>query len=400
QGVRHPLPEAGELAKAVARSLPAYMVPSAFVLLDALPLTVNGKVDRRALPEPEHHVSARGRAARTAREEILCGLFADILGLTGTGVDDDFFALGGHSLLATRLTARIRTVLGVELQVKALFEHPTPGALAAVLDDAETARTPLERVPDRPDPLPLSFAQRRLWFLNRFEGPNATYNVPLVLRLAGSLDRGALERALEDVVGRHESLRTVFPDTDGVPRQVVRDAHDADLDLTPRDTDPALLDEVLAAEVAHAFDIATELPVRARLVRLGDRDHVLVLLVHHIAGDGWSLAPLARDLAEAYRARAGGDEPAWSELGVQYADYTLWQRALLGDEDDPSSPAARQLDFWRTALAGAPDLLELPCDRPRPAVTEHRGDAFAFHVDADTHRALADVARTRGASLF
>ncbi|AYG85127.1 Tyrocidine synthase 3 [Streptomyces hundungensis] len=394
------LPEAGELAKAVARSLPAYMVPSAFVLLDALPLTVNGKVDRRALPEPEHHVSARGRAARTAREEILCGLFADILGLTGTGVDDDFFALGGHSLLATRLTARIRTVLGVELQVKALFEHPTPGALAAVLDDAETARTPLVRVPDRPDPLPLSFAQRRLWFLNRFEGPSATYNVPLVLRLAGPLDRGALEQALEDVVGRHESLRTVFPDTDGVPRQVVRDAHDADLDLTPRDTDPALLDEVLAAVVAHAFDIATELPVRARLVRLGDRDHVLVLLVHHIAGDGWSLAPLARDLAEAYRARAGGIEPAWSELGVQYADYTLWQRALLGDEDDPSSPAARQLDFWRTALAGAPDLLELPCDRPRPAVTEHRGDAFAFHVDADTHRALADLARTRGASLF
>ncbi|MFE9404149.1 amino acid adenylation domain-containing protein [Streptomyces sp. NPDC006530] len=393
-------PDPGELAKAVGRSLPAYMVPSAFVLLAALPLTVNGKVDRRALPEPEHHVSAPGRAARTAREEILCGLFADILGLTGTGVDDDFFALGGHSLLATRLTARIRTVLGVELQVKALFEHPTPAALAAVLDDAEVARTPLERIVDRPDPLPLSFAQRRLWFLNRFEGPSATYNVPLVLRLNGPLERGALERALEDVVGRHESLRTVFPDTDGVPRQVVRDAGDADLDLSPRDTDPARLDAVLAAEVAHTFDVATDLPVRARLLRLGDRDHVLVLLVHHIAGDGWSLAPLARDLAEAYRARTGGGEPAWTELGVQYADYTLWQRALLGDEEDPSSPAARQLEFWRTALAGVPDLLELPCDRPRPPVTEHRGDAFTFHVDAEIHRALTDLARTRGASLF
>ncbi|MFJ9041077.1 amino acid adenylation domain-containing protein [Streptomyces sp. NPDC102406] len=393
-------PDPGGLAKAVGRTLPAYMVPSAFVLLDALPLTVNGKVDQLALPEPEYQATGPGRAARTLREEILCGLFADVLGLTRAGVDDDFFALGGHSLLATRLAARIRTVLGVEIQVKALFEHPTPAALAAVLDDAEAARTPLERVPERPDPLPLSFAQRRLWFLNRFEGPSATYNVPLVLRLDGPLDAGALESALTDVVGRHESLRTVFPDTDGVPRQVVRDAGDADLDLTPRDTDAARLDAVLAAEVAHTFDVSTDLPVRARLMRLGDRSHVLVLLVHHIAGDGWSLAPLARDLGEAYRARAEGVEPAWTELGVQYADYTLWQRALLGDEDDPSSPAARQLSFWRTALDGAPDLLELPCDRPRPAVTEHRGDAFGFRVDADTHRALADLARSRGSSLF
>ncbi|MFI7367324.1 amino acid adenylation domain-containing protein [Streptomyces sp. NPDC050149] len=393
-------PESADLARVVGRSLPAYMVPSAFVLIEALPLTLNGKVDQRALPEPAHHVPVPGRAARTAREEILCALFADVLGLDAAGADDDFFALGGHSLLATRLAARIRTALAVEIQVRAVFEHPTPAALAAALNGAEEARAPLERARRRPDPLPLSFAQQRLWFLNRFEGPSATYNVPMVLRLDGPLDADALQSALADVVERHESLRTVFPETDGVARQLVLDASGADLDLTPRDTGPDRLDDVLATEVAHTFDVSAELPVRARLLRLGAETHVLVLLVHHIAGDGWSLAPLARDLGEAYRARAEGEEPSWTELGVQYADYTLWQRALLGSEDDPTSQAARQLGFWHTALADAPDLLALPYDRPRPAVTTYRGDAFAFPVDADTHRALADLARARGCSLF
>ncbi|WP_315986295.1 non-ribosomal peptide synthetase [Streptomyces sp. or43] len=393
-------PEAADLARAVGRSLPAYMVPAAFVLIEALPLTLNGKVDQRALPAPAHPAPVRGRAARTAREEILCALFADVLGLDATAADDDFFALGGHSLLATRLAARIRTALAVEVQVKAVFDHPTPAALAAALHGADEARAPLERARHRPDPLPLSFAQQRLWFLNRFEGPSATYNVPMVLRLDGPLDEDALQSALADVVERHESLRTVFPETDGVARQLVLDAGGADLDLTPGDTDPDRLDEVLAAEVAHPFDVSAELPVRARLLRLGAESHVLVLLVHHIAGDGWSLAPLARDLADAYRARAEGREPSWTAIDVQYADYTLWQRALLGAEDDPTSQAARQLDFWRTALAGAPDLLALPYDRPRPAVTTYRGDAFAFPVGADTHRALADVARARGCSLF
>ncbi|MFD6421779.1 amino acid adenylation domain-containing protein [Streptomyces sp. NPDC060198] len=404
-------PAPADLARALGRSLPAYMVPSAFVPLDALPLTVNGKVDRRALPAPVPVGQDRkgtGRTAptaltvRTAREEILRGLFADVLGLDGrhVGGDGDFFALGGHSLLATRLAARIRTALGVEVPVKALFEHPTPAGLAAVLDGAEKARRPLERTSERPDPLPLSFAQQRLWFLGRLEGPSATYNVPLVLRLDGPLDSQVLERALADVVERHESLRTVFPETDGVARQLVLDAARADLDLTPRDTDLADLGDTLTAEVTHAFDVSTELPVRARLVRLAPEAHVLVLVLHHIAGDGWSLAPLARDLGEAYRARAEGEEPGWTGLAVQYADYTLWQRALLGEEDDPSSQAARQLAFWRTALAGAPDLLELPVDRPRPPVPAHCGDAHPFTVGADTHRALADVARTRGSSLF
>ncbi|WP_411077444.1 amino acid adenylation domain-containing protein [Streptomyces sp. cmx-10-25] len=393
-------PDPGELAREVGRVLPAYMVPTAVVLLDALPLTPNGKVDRAALPAPGHDVPAPGRAPRTAREEIVCGLFADLLGLRTVGADDDFFALGGHSLLATRLAARLRTVLDVEIEVRTVFEHPTPAALAAALDGAGTARARLERAGARPDPMPLSPAQRRLWFLHRFEGPSSTYNVPLVLRLDGPLDTDALTRALTDVVERHESLRTVFPDTGGVPGQRVLDAAGADLDLTPRDVAPDLLDAVLSAETAYAFDVSAERPVRARMLRLGDDSHVLVLLVHHIAGDGWSLAPLARDLGTAYRARVAGEEPAWAELPVQYADYTLWQRELLGDEEDPSGTAARQLEFWRTALAGLPDLLDLPLDRPRPAVATHRGDAFAFPVDAATHRVLADLARSRGCSLF
>ncbi|MFF7159157.1 amino acid adenylation domain-containing protein [Streptomyces sp. NPDC008139] len=393
-------PEAGALASALGHSLPAYMVPSAFVLVDTLPLTPNGKVDRHALPEPARRAPVRTRAARTAREEIVRGLFADVLGLPAAAADDDFFALGGHSLLATRLAARVRTALGVEIEVRALFEHPTPARLADALDDARRARTPLLRAASRPDPLPLSFAQQRLWFLNRFEGPSATYNVPMVLRLDGPLDAEALASAVADVVERHESLRTVFPDTRGVARQVVRAADDADIDLAPRDTDPGRLEEALSAEVAHTFDVSTGLPLRARLLRLADDAHVLVLLVHHIAGDGWSLAPLARDLGLAYRARIVGEEPGWTELAVQYADYTLWQRELLGAEDDPSSQAARQLDFWRGALDGAPELLDLPYDRPRPDVTSHRGDAFSFAVDAGTHQALADLARARGCSLF
>ncbi|MET9254129.1 amino acid adenylation domain-containing protein [Streptomyces sp. NPDC003717] len=393
-------PDPGALAREVGRVLPGYMVPAAIVPLASLPLNPNGKVDRAALPVPEHDAPARGRAPRTVREEVVCGIVADLLGLRSVGADDDFFALGGHSLLATRLAARLRAVLDVEIQVRTVFEHPTPAELAAALDGADAARARLERAVQRPDPMPLSYAQQRLWFLHRFEGPSATYNVPLVLRLDGPLDTDVLTRALTDVVGRHESLRTVFPDTGGVPSQLVLDAAGADLDLTPRDVDPDLLDAVLSAETAYAFDVAAERPVRARMLRLGADSHVLVLLVHHIAGDGWSLAPLARDLGTAYRARAAGEEPAWGELAVQYADYTLWQRELLGDEEDPAGAAGRQLVFWRDALADLPDLLDLPLDRPRPPVATHRGDAFAFPVDAATHQALDAVARSHGCSLF
>ncbi|MEU2024125.1 amino acid adenylation domain-containing protein, partial [Streptomyces sp. NPDC016469] len=390
-----------ELRAHIAAALPDYMVPAAVLLLDALPVTTNGKLDRRALPAPDFTASGDGRAPRTHRENLLCGLFAEVLGLERVTVDDSFFDLGGHSLLATRLISRIRSVLGVELTVRALFETPTVAALAAVLDDAEGAREPL-RPRERPAEIPLSHAQRRLWFLAHLEGPSGTYNLGLSLRLRGNPDPAALEAALADVAARHEALRTLFPDVDGRPRQLVLDASDpaARPRLHRTDATADTLDDTLATIAAEGFDLVHAIPVRAHLVTVAPDDHVLLVVVHHIAGDGWSLAPLARDLGEAYAARAGGGVPELVALPVQYADYTLWQRDVLGDEDDPVSELSRQVDYWRGALAGLPEELVLPVDRPRPAEMSYRGDTVPFHIPGELHARLGELARATGTSLF
>ncbi|AOR31283.1 hypothetical protein BFF78_09745 [Streptomyces fodineus] len=390
-------PTPAALRELAARTLPDYMVPAAFVTLDRFPLTPNGKLDRRALPAPDFAAGTTGRAPRTAQEEILCGLFADVLSLPSATIDDDFFHLGGHSLLATRLVSRIRTALGVELAVRTIFEAPTAAALADRLADAQTAR-PAVRPAVRPDRVPLSSAQRRLWFLNRLENKTAAYNLPYALRLRGAVDRAALRAALGDVVARHESLRTVFPEEGGVPWQEVLDDVRPELPVT--DVGEGELEEMLAAAAGRGFDLASELPVRAELFALGAEDQVLLLTVHHIAADGWSLVPLGRDLAVAYEARMAGDVPQWPALSVQYADYSLWQRELLGEESDPASLVSRQLDFWKTELAGAPDLLELPTDRPRPAVASHRGATHAFALPAELGLRLRQVARESRATVF
>ncbi|MFI8896331.1 amino acid adenylation domain-containing protein [Streptomyces paradoxus] len=390
-----PAPTPDALRRRLAERLPDYMVPSAFVALDRLPVTVNGKLDRKALPAPAPATAAEGRAPRTAQEKALCDIYAEVLGLERVGADDSFFDLGGHSLLATRVTTRVRSRLGAELAVRALFEAPTPAALAERLGDRGDTRPALTARP-RPDTVPLSPAQRRLWFLNRFEGPGATYSIPLAVRLTGPLDPAALRNALGDVVARHESLRTLFPDTDGRPHQLILAVGDARPELATVPYDVG----ALAAEAARGFDLATELPVRATLFRRAAGDHVLLLVVHHIAGDGWSMGPLARDLGEAYAARAEGVAPVWEPLPVQYADYTLWQREVLGEEDDPTGELSRQVDYWRGALAGLPEELVLPVDRPRPARMTYRGDTVPFHVSRETHqRLLALAAETRG-SLF
>ncbi|PWI40906.1 non-ribosomal peptide synthetase, partial [Streptomyces sp. ICBB 8177] len=315
-------------------------------------------------------------------------------------MDDDFFALGGHSLLATRLVSRARTALDVELEVRTLFEHPTVSTLADALDAVGGTVRPALRPQSRPEFVPLSYAQQRLWFLGRLEGPSPTYNIPLVLRLDGRLDTEALRAALGDVVERHETLRTVHPETDGVARQLVLGAGAVRLDAEPVDVAPGRLDEALTATVSEAFDVESDVPVRVRLLRTGPDAHVLVLTLHHIAGDGWSLAPLARDLGAAYRARLAGAAPDWEPLPVQYADYALWQRRTLGEESDEESVSARQLAFWRKALAGMPEVLDLPFDRPRPAVAAHRGDALGFVLDERLHRGLARLARSSGCTLF
>ncbi|MEU3535112.1 amino acid adenylation domain-containing protein, partial [Streptomyces murinus] len=286
--------------------LPEHMVPSAVVPLEGLPLTANGKLDRAALPAPESASDGSGRAARTPQEQIVCDLFAQVLGLPRVGVDDDFFHLGGHSLLATRLIARIRAAFGVEIGLRTLFEVRTAGAVAARLDTAGPARPALTRQP-LPDPVPLSFAQRRLWFLHKMEGPSATYNIPLVLRLTGELDPEALRTAVDDVVARHDSLRTVFPETEGTPRQHVLDSVTAELPAT--EITETELPAALTSASRHLFDLSIEPPLHVELLRLAPDRHVLLLVLHHIAGDGWSLGPLASDLARAYTARVRGEAP-------------------------------------------------------------------------------------------
>ncbi|MCF4140793.1 amino acid adenylation domain-containing protein [Streptomyces sp. Tue 6430] len=394
-----PETDGGALRGHLAAALPEYMVPSAFVTLDELPLTPNGKLDRKALPAPEVRTGEPGRAPATAQEALLCRLFGEILGLDApAGADDSFFELGGHSLLGTRLISRIRTEADVELPIRALFETPTPAGLAPLLGDARPARRALSRAP-RPEHLPVSYAQQRLWFLSRLDGAEAaTYNLPVAVRLTGVLDPAALEAALHDVAGRHEVLRTVFREVGGSPVQVVLDGAVPRLDLVEvREED---LPAALGAGAAHGFDISTDLPLRATLFRTGEREHVLLLVLHHIAADGWSMGPLARDLSTAYAARCRGEEPAWHELPVQYADYALWQREILGSEDDPTSMLSGQLDFWRRALAGLPEELSLPTDRPRPAHASYRGDIVPFTLDADIHTALTALARESGTSLF
>ncbi|MER7758018.1 amino acid adenylation domain-containing protein, partial [Kitasatospora sp. NPDC097643] len=382
---------------AVRSRLPGYMMPSAFVLLDALPKTPSGKLDRAALPAPDF-AGAPQRAARTPQEQILLSLYADVLGVPSAGVDDDFFELGGHSLLATRLVSRVRAVLGVELPLRALFDNPTVARLAGQLTEAGT-RPALEPRP-RPELLPLSFAQQRLWFLYKYEGVSATYNMPLVLRLTGELDPAALEAAVNDVIARHEPLRTVFPDLDGEPYQRVLDPAAARLDLSIEEVP----ESELAAEVAECarrgFELDREMPIRGRLLTPGPGVHVLVLVLHHIAGDGWSLGPLADDLRNAYTARRDGERPQWSPLPVQYADYSTWQHELLGDDADPDSLFGRQAAYWTSHLAGLPDQATLPADRPRPPIASYRGAEASFTIDAATHAALRELARSADATLF
>ncbi|MGI5365949.1 amino acid adenylation domain-containing protein [Streptomyces iakyrus] len=383
----------------LAERLPDYMVPSAIISLDALPLTPNGKLDRKALPAPDFAATASGRGPRTPQEEILCGLFAEVLGVPAVGVEDSFFDLGGHSLLATRLTNGIRARLGVQLPVRAVFDSPTVQALAAHLLGGDRARPGLAPA-DRPAELPLSHGQRRLWFLNRLEDGGATYNIQATLRITGELDRRALDHALADLTARHESLRTVYPEVGGEPRQSILDVTTSRPPLAVIPVTEEELPEALVAAAERGFDLAADLPLRAHLFPLGPEEHVLLLVLHHIAGDGWSMAPLARDLGTAYEARLHGRVPDWRPLPVQYADYTLWQRRVLGEEDDPDSSLATQTEFWRSALRGLPEQLSLPTDRPRPRALSFRGDTVDIEIDADLHARLLDVARRHNVTLF
>nr|WP_306304988.1 non-ribosomal peptide synthetase [Nocardia concava] len=388
---------------ALNAALPSYMVPSAFVVLDALPLNVNGKLDRKALPEPEFETTAF-RAPSTPIEEIVAGVIAEVLGTERVGADDDFFALGGNSLLATQVAARIGAALDARVPVRAVFEASTVAGLAAKVEQhagagdrkALTAGT-------RPENVPLSLAQQRMWFLNQFDTASAAYNVPVAVRLTGALDVEALQQAVADVIGRHETLRTVYPQVDGAAAQVIVPVAQAIPDLTPVVVSAESVTERIAALITTGFDVTTEVPVHAALFRVEgaeEAEHVLVFVTHHIAADGWSMGPLTRDVMVAYASRAAGMQPSWAPLPVQYADYSLWQREVLGAEDDPASLIASQAEFWRTALADLPDELNLPSDRPRPNAQSFRGGRVLFPIGNDLHRGLQQIARTNNATMF
>ncbi|UUU37390.1 amino acid adenylation domain-containing protein [Streptomyces sp. CA-210063] len=408
--VAYVVPAAGEVTDPVAlrahtaAALPEHMVPAAVVVLDALPLTPNGKLDRRALPAPDFAAGGgTGGRARDPREEILCGLFADVLGVDRVGVDDDFFALGGHSLLAMRLIAGVRAAFGADVPLRTVFDAPTVTRLAQRLAEGSTADVrarPALGVRTRPERLPLSSAQQRLWVLYQVEGPSATYNIPSAWRLTGELDVEVLRAAVHDLVVRHETLRTVFPDEEGRAFQRVLDADEVRVPFEVADTDVGRLPERLARASAYGFALDRELPLRVHVFRTGPEEWTLLLLLHHIAGDEWSEGPLNGDLAVAYAARAAGRAPAWEPLPVQYADYTLWQRDVLGDEKDPESLAARQIAYWRQVLAGLPEELALPVDRPRPLESSYRGGAADLSLDAELAAELHRLARDNGVSVF
>ncbi|WP_254699005.1 non-ribosomal peptide synthase/polyketide synthase [Rhodococcus sp. SGAir0479] len=383
----------------LSKTLASYMVPSTFVVLDAFPLNASGKLDRRALPEPVFETRTF-RTPTTPVEEIVAGVFAEVLDLDRVGLDDDFFALGGNSLVATQVVSRLSAALDARVPVRELFEASTVEALAARLTTQSGDTRPALAPRPRPDRIPLSLAQQRMWFLNRFDTESTAYNIPMALRLSGDLDVAALEQAVADVTARHESLRTVFPATDEGPEQVILPVSDVPAAITVVDVDPSEVADSLRALATTRFDVTADVPIRVALYRVADGEFVLGMVVHHISADGVSLAPLTRDVMTAYAARAAGHPPAWAPLEVQYADYALWQREVLGDEDDPQSLAAQQLSYWSEALAELPDQLNLPTDHARPAVQSFRGGLVEFDIDAHTHRGLRDLAREQNATLF
>ncbi|MES5816920.1 amino acid adenylation domain-containing protein [Streptomyces sp. RG80] len=364
--------------------------------------TVPLRDSARTASSPSSRPASRGpgRGPDGPQQEILRGLFATVLGRDQVGPDEDFFALGGQSLSAVRLLGQIRSTLGVELPIRAVFETPTPRGLASRLGGASPSRAPLGPRPATEGPAPLSFAQQRLWFVDS-GAADASYNVPVMLRLAGDLDRAALEAAIHDVVARHEPLRTVVGITEGgEPYQRIRSAEEAETTLPVTEADENTLDREVRAAARRGFDLTSELPLRVRLFALGSREHVLLLLVHHIAIDGWSTAPLIRDLSAAYTARLAGRPPAWAPLPVTYADHARWQREVLGSRQDPDSPLALQSAYWSTALEGLPERLELPLDRAPGPGAAPAGGAVRFELATEVHARLAQVAARHGATLF
>ncbi len=401
-------PESGDLRDFLIGSLPEAMIPAAFVVLPALPLTPNGKLDRRVLlaQSPERGPAKEPEGPRTPLEELLAGLFAEVLTLERVGLEESFFELGGHSLLATQVVSRVRDVFGVELPLRTMFEAPTVAALARWIEPALTGERgggvpAIGRAP-REGRLELSFAQARLWFLDRLAPDNPFYNMFAEVRLSGALDVAALREAFQEIVRRHEALRTTFRLEEGTPVQVIAESPTfavpmIDLEGLAQDGGRGWRAEqgrLAQEESLRPFDLTRGPLFRAALVRRAPREHTLLVNVHHVVSDGWSMGILFRELATLYGAFAAGDPSPLPELPIQYADFALWQREWLRGER-----LAAELDYWRQRLAGIPESLELPRDHPRPAVESFRGGMVPFALPAGLVRPLSALARRHGATL-
>jgi len=397
-------PSPSELRDHLRLTLPDYMVPAAFVGLKEIPLTPNKKVDRRALPVPDYSIQhAAGFATpRTPFEELLVGIWSQVLRIPSVGIHDDFFALGGHSLLATQVISRIRQVLNIELPVRALFECLTIESMARRLEsmiESSVQSPPIVTV-ERGGKLPLSFAQQRLWFLDQLEPGNSFYNVGRALRLRGPLDIKALTAAINHIILRHESLRTAFEADEGTPYQRIVNHAPSELSLVDLRELPVALrqkevDELAASEVKQPFDLTRGPFLRTKLIRVDDDDHVLILTMHHIAADEWSLAILFRELGSLYNAFTKENSSPLPELSIQYADYAAWQRQWLRGED-----LENLISYWREQLDGAPTILNLPTDKPRPAAQSFRGAYGEFEMSRELLDRLKELSRSEGVTLF
>jgi amino acid adenylation domain-containing protein len=403
-----PSPASRELRSFLRQSLPDYMIPSTFIALARLPLTPSGKIDRAALPNPERvspEIESQYAAPGTPVEEILAGIWEEVLGVERVGVHDSFLEIGGHSLLATSVITRVRETFQLDITLRTLFDAPTVGGLAQHVESALRAKQnsplpPLERVSDRRN-LPLSFAQRRVWFFDQMEPGNPAYNIPFAVRLRGSLDVAALERALGEIVARHEALRTTFPTVDSQPVQHIAEPapftlHVVDLSsLENEDTRQAEVQRLAEEEARRGFDLSAGPLFRAVLLRVEDAEHVALVTMHHIISDGWSIGILVREVAALYDAFAGGKASPLAPLAIQYADYAVWQREWLrGDVLE------RQLSYWREQLTGAPPVLELPTDHPPLSAQTFRGGRHSLVLSSSLADELKALSRREGATLF
>ncbi|HNP59096.1 MAG TPA: amino acid adenylation domain-containing protein, partial [Gordonia sp. (in: high G+C Gram-positive bacteria)] len=398
---------------ATAQALPAYMVPSVWVVVDDFVFNTAGKLDRKALPAPDFmSLVSEYVAPADAAEEAVAAVFAEVLGVSPDQVSAtaSFFELGGNSLSATRLVARVGEALGVALTVRDVFEAPTVAALTARgAASTETVLAPVTVVDPRPESLPLSFAQLRMWFINQFASGGAAYNIPLILRVtaddaARTVDPSVIKAAIVDVIGRHETLRTRFVQAvDGEVAAQITASDDVatQLEWTRQSaTDEAHAQVVISGYAARGFDVSTDLPVRAACIEITPTEQIVVLVIHHIAADGESMVPLLFDLVEAYRARSAGTAPEWQALPVQYVDYSIWQKEVLGDPNDPDSRAGRQLAYWTAQLSGLPDVIGLPTDRTRPPVASMQGASVEFSMDADLRKRVGGLAAAHGTTEF